>query len=385
MPKNGFRIMDSDLHVMEPGDLYQKYMEPEFRSQAPVPISRTQTGGGNIWLINGKEYPPNHSKARSKRRYAGLSEKKANTPEHMAAAERGFDAVATLRGMDIEGVDVAILYRSGGGMLPVAIDDIEPELAMAMARAYNNWLAEFCSEDPQRLKGVAMIPFHDIDMAIAETRRVVNELGFVGITLHPEKVRGRLLYDPEVEPIWAEAEKLDIAVGIHGTSTALSKDDFSRKYFDHPAGGTLTHALSFQVQILTAMGGIIFSGLLERHPNLRVAFLEANCSWLPWWLYRIDDQWEKYGPTEEGDILSMPPSDYFRRNCWVSVDADEHVAWHVVKEIGDDNLVFSTDFPHPDSAFPEATNEFLSLETLSEDSKRKILWDNCARYYKLDV
>lgn len=374
--------MDSDLHVIEPADLFQTYMEPAFRDRAPKPDMIRATGG-NSWLVDGKPMPPKHGTQRYAKSRGGLTHNRSQSPEHMAAQARDFDAVATLRGMDVEGVDIAILYRSLGGMLPVALDDAEPAFAMAMARAYNNWLADFCKEDPQRLKGVAMIPFHDIDMAVDEVRRVVEDLGFVGITLHPEKVAGRLLYDPEMEPIWAKAEHLDIAVGIHGTSTALSKEDFSVKYFDHPAGGTLTHALSFPVQILTAMGGIIYSGLLERHPALRIAFLEANCGWLPWWLYRMDDQWEKFGPTEEGDILSMPPSAYFKRNCFASVDPDEHVVWQVVAEIGNDNLLFSTDFPHPDSAFPHATDEFLGLEKLDDESKRKILWDNCARYYKL--
>lgn len=384
MAKNGFRVMDSDLHVIEPPNLFQDYLEPKWRHRAPT-YERDTTTGIHCWMIDGKPCPPTFPTERSKRRYLGLQAKKANQPEHMAAAARNFDAVATLQGMDLEGVDLAVLYRSGGGMLPQAVDALEPEFAFAMARAYNDWLADFCSADPQRLKGAASIPLHDIDMALEETRRAVNELGFVAIFLHPEKVRGRLLYDPEVEPVWALAEELDVSVGIHGTSQGMSEEDFTLKYFHHPAGGTLTHSLSFQVQVMTAMGGMIFSGILERHPALRVAFLESNCSWLPWWLYRMDDQWEKYGPTEEGDILSMPPSDYFKRNCWVSVDADEHVAWHVVKEIGDDNLVFSTDFPHPDSPFPHATDEFLGLDTLGEETKRKVLWDNCAKYYKLDV
>jgi predicted TIM-barrel fold metal-dependent hydrolase len=362
--------------------MYQRYLETEFRHRAPSYVRENKTGA-NTWMVGDKAYPPKFPSKRSKRRYAGVNAKKAQSPEHMEAAARGFDAVATLRGMDVEGVDLAMLYRSGGGMLAVAVDEFEPDYAFALARAYNNWLADFRSEDPQRLKGVAMVPLHDIEMAIEETRRAVHELGLVGITLHPEKVRDRLLYDPEVEPLWAEVERLDISVGIHGTSTGLSKEDFTLKYFDHPAGGTLTHALSFQVQILTAMGGIIFSGLLERHPNLRIAFLEANCSWLPWWLYRMDDQWEKYGPSEEGDILTMQPSAYFRRNCFVSVDPDEHLAWQVVEEVGNDNLVFSTDFPHADSAFPNATNEFLGLDKLSDETKRKVLWDNCARYYNL--
>jgi predicted TIM-barrel fold metal-dependent hydrolase len=381
MSKNGYAIMDCDLHLLEPADLYEKRLEQEFRNRAPIRCDNNANGLGSIWHVDGRPYP---APARSRRRYAQLWRQKTRSPEHMAAASRQFDAVATLQAMDIEGVDLAALYRSGGGLLPLAIEDIEPEFAIALARAFNNWLADFCSEDPSRLKGVAVIPLKDIDLAVKETRRAVEELGFVGITLYPEKVSGRLPYDREVDPLWAEAQALNIAVGIHGSSTGLAKHDFSRKFSDHPAGGTLTHALSFPVQNLTVMGGMIVSGVFERFPKLRVGYLESNCSWLPWWLYRMDDQWEKYGPAEEGDILSMRPSEYFRRNCYVSLDPDERTVRHVIEEVGDENILFSTDFPHSDSAFPNATNIFLEMTDLSSASKRKILWDNCRRFYGYD-
>ncbi len=384
MNKHSWPIMDCDLHLMEPADLYEKYLEPAYRDRAPTRGDRNATGLGNLWFIDGEPYPALRTPQLS-RRYDELWRKKRRSPEHMAAAKRKFDARATLDAMDIEGINEAALYRSSGGLLPIAVDGLEPDFAIALSRAFNNWLAEFCQEDNHRLKGVAIIPLADIDLAVEETRRAVNELGFVGITLYPEKVRGRFPFDREVDPLWQVAQELNVAVGIHGSSTGLSDQDFSKKYFEHPAGGTLTHAMSFPVQNIAAMGGMILSGVFERFPDLRVGYLEGNCGWLPWWLYRMDDQWEKYGPSEEGSILSMKPSDYFKRNCYISMDPDERGAQQVIEELGDDNLLFSTDFPHSDSAFPHATDEFLSLTGISDESKKKILWDNCRRFYGYDT
>jgi len=136
--------------------------------------------------------------------------------------------------------------------------------------------------------------------------------------------------------------------------------------------------------VIPVVPDFLFCGVLERFPRLRVAFLEGNCSWLPWWLYRMDEMWEKCGRAEEGEILTLEPHEYFLRQCYASVDVDEAPVRHVIEEYGDDNLVFSTDFPHIDGAFPHAVEGFLELD-IPEASKRKILWDNCARFYGVRV
>jgi predicted TIM-barrel fold metal-dependent hydrolase len=151
---------------------------------------------------------------------------------------------------------------------------------------------------------------------------------------------------------------------------------------DHPGYRTLSHASVFPLELMLALGSMVLGGVLERFPNLKVAFLEGNCSWLPWWLYRLDDQWEKFGAGEALQLREKP-STYFLRQCFISIDADEHLAADTLKRLGDDNVVFSTDYPHPDSAFPHAVEELLSLEGISAHSKKKILWDNCARLYGL--
>ena len=126
---------------------------------------------------------------------------------------------------------------------------------------------------------------------------------------------------------------------------------------------------------------MIAGGVLERFPGLRVAFLEANCSWVPYLLWRLDEHYEH---REHRVKISLPkkPSVYFKDQCFVAVEADEHQGVWVTSEIGDDNLVFSTDFPHEDSRFPNALDTFLKLGFRAE-SYKKILWDNCKRLYKI--
>ncbi len=379
MSKGGFRIMDSDLHVIEPGDLFLRYLPPELQDRAPR-LEVNDVSAIDTWVVDGAPFPywgrwPEFFQANQR-----LRDKKGQSEFQLNAFQRGFDPQSTLQAMDMEGVDVAVLYRTTGGLLGMAIDDLGPELAAALCRAYNDWIADYCKAAPDRLKGVGALSLRDIDLAIDEARRAVRELGFVGVTVHCEPVNGRLPYDPEVEPLWSELERLGTSVGFHGTSTAPSREDVTRKYLGHPAGRTLTHALSFPTQMMGMVAGMTLSGVLERHPRLRVAFLEANCSWLPWLLYRLDDQWRKYTDAP----LEKPPSEYFLRQCYISLEADEEMAAEVVRRLGDDMLVISTDYPHPDSAFPEAMNEFLAQD-LPAATKRKVLWDSTARLYGLDV
>jgi predicted TIM-barrel fold metal-dependent hydrolase len=132
---------------------------------------------------------------------------------------------------------------------------------------------------------------------------------------------------------------------------------------------------------MLAMARFVCAGVLARHPKLRVAFLEANCSWAPWLLWRMDEHYEL-----EGDIympeLTMPPSEYFKRQCYVSVEPDESPVRHMIEDFGADQLVFSTDYPHGDSRYPDAVSSFLELP-LSDEVKRKILWENCANFYSV--
>jgi predicted TIM-barrel fold metal-dependent hydrolase len=292
------------------------------------------------------------------------------------AIERGYDAVSQLQGMDTEGIDVAVLFPTRG-LYALASNEIEPDFAAAIARGYNDWLADFCSEDPSRLLGAAMVTPHNVEAAFAETRRMVEEHGFKAIFMRPNPVGGRNWHDSYYDPLWAEADRLSIAVGFHeGGEVDLPQpgQHFPTTMLRH----TCTHPMAMMLALVDVVGG----GVLERFPNMRVAFLEGNCSWAPFLLWRLDEHYEWRQEWDAKD-LKMKPSDYFKRQCFLSIECDEEPARYAVESLGEAYFVVSTDYPHADSKYPESADRFLELE-LSESAQRHIMWDNCARLYNID-
>jgi uncharacterized protein len=161
------------------------------------------------------------------------------------------------------------------------------------------------------------------------------------------------------------------------------KDDAGARYVGHANFHPIAHAIRNPVELMGAIASLTTGGVLERHPTLRAAFLEGTAGWLYWWLWRLDDQWEKFGPGCEHQ-LSMLPSEYFKRQCYIALDVDEEPAVDVVRKLGAEYFVVSSDYPHSDGAFPEAMQQFFSLP-LGDEARRKILWDNCARLYAIET
>ena len=373
--KSGFKVLDCDLHVIEPPDLWLRYISPEFKERAPRDIPEWWQSGmvgpdGELWgrkstAVEGIQ------RAHTGRSFAGYSERVK------PYREAGWSSEAQIAAMDDEGIDVAVLYPTNG-LFALSMPVMEPRLAAAIARAYNNWLYDFCQADPDRLIGAGMISLFDIEDAVSETRRCVKELGFRGVFLRPNEANGRNWYDPYYEPLWAILEELDIPVGFHegsGASVRQVGEQFGNNYM-------LLHTFCFPVELMLAAASLCAGGVLQRHPNLRVAFLEGNCSWLPFLLWRMDEQWERLGDVFAPE-MKMAPSEYYKRQCFASAEADEEPVKYVVDYMGNDRLIFSTDFPHSDSKFPHAVERMLELP-LTDLDKRKILWDNCADYYRIN-
>jgi predicted TIM-barrel fold metal-dependent hydrolase len=382
MAKAGFRIMDSDIHVLEPHDLWVRYMEPAFRDRAPrfAPIEGSAYEG---WQFDGKVFPAFFDRP-DRLRLARVRKDKARV-RHLAAGRYrdpaedlpGGDPNAMLQAMDREGIDVSIVFRTMASHL-IAVDGLDPALAAAVCRGFNNWLGDFCDKDRARLKPAALVPLHDPRLAVEEARRAVRDLGAVAVILSNHPVNGRPWYDRHWDPLWAEAERLGVAITFHGIQMAY-QEHIGRRFMDNFA---LAHAAGHPIELMLAMGSLLTGGVFARFPGLRAAFLEGSCSWVPWWLWVLDERVEKFGDDERFP-LTMPPSEYFRRHCWVSVEPDEALAAQTIATLGDDNIVISSDWPHDDSAYPHAVDEFLAVDGVSPESKRKILWDNCARLYSL--
>src|SRR5215475_11998335 len=320
MAHDGLKVLDSDMHCMEPADLWERYIESAYKPFAPRGL---QEFIADLRIVIDGKTMPRHSSLRPRSAAGGDDPFQKRRERFRGAAERGWDGGTQLEAMDTEGIDVAVVYPSRG-LFAQAIDDLDPAFAAAIARAYNNWLHDYCAPNRDRLLGAAMISPHDIRDAVDESRRAVEELGFRAVFVRPNPVKGRNWHEPYFEPLWEE---------------------------------------------------------LARHPELRVAFLEGNCGWVPFLLWRLDEHYEVTFRRPDSK-LTMKPSEYFRRQCFVSVEADEDFVKQVIEAIGDETIVFSTDWPHGDSKYPDAVRSFMKLD-ISEESKRKILWDNCARYYSV--
>ena len=369
MAKNGFRVFDSDMHIMEPPDLWQRYIAPEFRSIAPIGIT-----SDNVRDLRTVFPTLDRTDPRLSRRPLHGHNYERNQALYQDHAARGWTGEVQLEAMDVEGLDVAVMFPSRG-LSALTHKNLESRFAAAIARAYNDWLYDFCQADPRRMLGAGMISVYDIHDAIEETHRVVEDLGFKAVFLRSNVVNDKIWHDSYYDPLWDTLEQLDLPLGFHEATGSRTRQ--TADWFDPNLGLRRIYSQPFEQML--GMGSVLSGGVLQRHPKLHVAFLEANCSWLPWLLWRMDESYEL-----EADMympwLSTEPSTLFKRQCIASVEPDETPARYTIDFMGSDNLVYSTDYPHGDSRYPHATESFLQLP-LSDEDKRRILWDNCARFY----
>jgi len=369
MAKRGFNIIDSDMHIMEPADLWPRYIDPEYRDVAPRGMSSASVRDLRTY------FPGREPQVRPLNVTRGRNFEQGQDIFH-DHAERGWTADCQLEAMDVEGIDVAVLYPTRGLSI-LTLPNVEPPFAAAIARAYNDWMFDFCRTDPARLLGAGMLSVHDVNEAVQEAERAAKELGFRAVFLRSNIVNGRTWHDPYYEPLWTTLERLNLPLGFHEATGSRSRQ--TADWYDPNFGIKRVYAQPFEQML--GLGSLLCGGVLERHLDLKVAILEANCSWLPWLLWRMDEGYEREGDVFMSD-LKMPPSAYFKRQCVVSIEPDETPAMGMMEEYGG-YMVFSTDYPHTDSKYPAAVEGFLDLP-IAEEAKRKILWDNCARFYSVD-
>lgn len=378
MALNGFKIMDSDMHVQEPADLWTKHIESKYREQAPIGTNNYL--GDQDLIHEGRVI----SRFRVQAPYQGgmtdwFTDHYGRRKTYEDFDQRGWDGRCQLEAMDAEGIDVGVLYPTRG-LFAHAKEYDDDGFAAAISRAYNNWLAGLCAADPKRMYGAAMLPAQSILAAVEEVRRAREELGFIAVFLRPNPVRGRNWHNPCYDPLWAACEKYDMAVGFHeGTPCELPVAMGERFQGIHADLWMTEHVAAHPIEQMYACLSMIQGGVCERFPRLRVAFLEGNCSWVPFWLWRMDEHWEARQHVVKNRV-PLPPSDYFKRQCFVGIEADETPGKYAIDWGAGNNIVFSTDFPHPDSKFPNSVRTLVG-QPLAEEAKRKILWENCARLY----
>jgi predicted TIM-barrel fold metal-dependent hydrolase len=343
--RDGLRVFDADAHVIEQPGLFGDAAPP---------------GTGVIDLPPTTPMVP------------------CGDPEVLADfLADGCSAPAYLRCMDAEGIDAVVLYPSIGLFVPF-LPSLSAQESATACRAYNEWIAEYRDTDPDRLTGIALVPTADLTLAAAEAEHAAD-LGLPGVMVRPNPLYGRDLGDAEYDPFYARLEERGLLLAVH-EGLGVMGPTIGRERSETFA---LRHAMSHPMEQMAAMGSLMLLGALERHPTLRVAFLESGTGWLPYWLGRLDGHAEWMAATETAG-LSLTPSEYFARQCVICTDPDDPLAAWVVSHVGADHVMWASDFPHPDALYPNAVTTFLAEAAehdLRGDALATVLWETPTRIY----
>jgi uncharacterized protein len=390
MARGGYRIFDADTHIIEPVEPIEEYLAAADRArlaaQGPL-VGRGPAKAGMSRYLIGKR-PKLDRRLGSRERVtppsgAARGAKDGGTPWDVRwqgppfPSDRvSFDPHARVKDMDLEGVDVNMVLPSGGVPAFCGLDDVA--LEQAMYRAYHRFVADYCGPYPDRLTSLVLVSARDAPASVAEIRRCGEEAWPVGIfPICPPELS---LDDPDWEPIWAAAQDYDLTVVIHSFTMTVpyppgTWDTWDNVFIQRAAG----HVWNAQRN----MAALIGAGVLDRHPQLRLTSLECGHGWLAFWASRLDELAEM--ARHALPPLARKPSEYIRGPQYfqsIQLHEGELSLRQALEALGEDTLMFATDYPHSESWFPKSVEVVLGWTSIGETAKRKLLWDNAAHCYR---
>lgn len=336
--REAVKVLDSDAHARDLDEDIRPYLVEPYRSQRapflPREIYDRNLGGT-------------------------LGQSGAKQEERLAA-------------MDKQEIDVAVMYPTSGLGIGRAR---EPNYNAALCRAYNDFIADYCKTSP-RLKAVANLPVNNPAAAAKELNRAVTQLGLCGGMLAAQ-AHNKNLGSPEFYPLYEEAQRLNTPVAVH----AFGGDEAGTEIFDQ---FICLHTTGHPFPVLRQLTGMIFGGIPEKFPKLKIGYLEIGCGWIPYWMERMDEEWEKRGHVE-APLCKKKPSEYLTGgNIYYGCEPEEKMMGYIVNEIGSKTLMYASDYPHWDMSWPESGVIIWRREDLSTEAKKDILENNAKRFYDLN-
>jgi predicted TIM-barrel fold metal-dependent hydrolase len=369
-------VIDCDSHVMEPPDLWEKYLEPKFRDRA-IRIAKDPADGFEVLMVDNQPL--------LKGVLAGLGGANQPRQELFVPGRLGYldgcppasylpaDRIKLL---DEWGVNAGVLFPTVG----ILWDVEDNALAAAYVRAYNNWINDFANSAQSRVIPIAHIALQDVDAALLELRRCLK-LGFKGIFLAPENVGGRRFSHPDFDPIWRECEDAGIPACLHVIVRFNRPPGIMGQFYQPGEFRTVFgFALGGFAQVVPAAMTMVADGLFDRFPRLKVMCVEAGCGWAPYIMDRMDQKYELLGWTYP---TKLKPSEYFRRNIWVVAEPEERTIGAVMDLLGEDRVLWGSDFPHVDSNLEAPRLIRNSIASLSAARQRKLLGENARAVFSL--
>ena len=368
-----YPIISGDSHFVEPPNMWQERIEPRFRDRAPR--SAPGKNGGHYFVC--EDIPPEYVWVTS---WFAAGKKSEDLPAHFklgweAAPASLEDPAARLREQDRDGVAAEILYSTGGIYL-FAVKD--RELVMACARAFNDWAADYTSHAPKRLLGVGIVILDDVETAIREVERFAKK-GLRGVMIPTTPLESQPYSLPEYDPFWAAVQDHGMVISMHAAASRAGailsqKTEAIRRY------------LGIANAIQNSLADVIIGGVFDRFPKLRIVSVEHDIAWFPHFIHRLDHGYERFRSLQ-GISLKKKPSDYLRENVGATFQWEEGEGSieFVRRSLGADAMLWSSDYPHNDSTWPNSKGVIAKLEAqLAPADLRKVLNQNVARLYGLN-
>jgi len=377
-----YSIIDVDTHVSEAADLWTSRVPEHWRDA--VPRVGTDKRGIEYWYLGERPLAKVGLAAT-----AGVGSMKS-PPRGFADMHPGaWDARARLAYMDETGIWAMVLYPNVGGFGNQAFLQLgDPELMLTCVQVYNDWQTEWASADPRRLLPITSLPFWDVAAAVSEVRRCAA-LGHKGIlfTGEPHAFGQPVLGDPHWNPLWEVACELDLPISFHIGSGNMEGGLNRDKLRLYGKMATFTElSVEFFMRNGIQLTDLLMSGVLARYPAIKFVSVESGIGWIPFLLEALDYQFEGNQVSSERADLDRLPSEYFARNVYGCYWFEQVAPRRLIDKVGVDNILFETDFPHPTSLFGAEVHARIAngLGECDADTRRKILWDNAARLYKIE-
>jgi len=374
-----YDVISADGHVdliWLPTDLFTSNASAAMKDRMPYVTDGEKgpkwvsKGGGEFGLVNGmgsagREYVPGQIYRSDRMAETGLFE------DGKKGIRRLTDQDLRVKDQDRDGVRGEVLY----GILGASTRLGDPEAATEMMSIYNAWLADFCDAQPGRFAGIACVPNHDVPAAVAEIERVASRGGARGLEI-ANSLDMLPLYHPDWNPLWAAAAAAKLPVHVH--TIGQRKADTTGFAPMQQRQAFAVQITSFQMGMSRVLMEVIFGGVLETYPDVKLVIGESGIGWIPYVLEHMDFEWEE----QFKDLtLKMKPSDYWHRQCKATYQSD-NVGLRLLDVLGEENVMWGSDFPHPDGVWPDS-QDFLEREVghLPEATRRKVICENAANLY----
>ncbi|HZN20075.1 MAG TPA: amidohydrolase family protein [Micromonosporaceae bacterium] len=357
------KVVDADAHVAARSDEGVELINTALTTWPD--LFRRRTDGVPGIMIEGRPYPQVEGPGAGCPPGHGLLKVDGIDPLHL-------DGV--LADASRDGIEDMVLFP-GLGHFALSIED--RSASVGLARLYNEWLAAFCARSGGRLHGVGVLPVDFPDDAVAVVVQA-RELGLVAGLVPPAPRTGNL-DSSRFDPVYRAAVKADLPLVVHGGPGI----HLAKVGYDRFTNYVQVHSVSFPFEQMLAMTSLVSGGVFERHPQLRVALMEAGVGWVPYFVERLTEHYELRGSWVP-DGWQRPPVEYLRRgNLFVSCEPEESLLPAVVEHLGADFIMFASDYPHWDSAWPNSTKQLRTRTDLSDLDREKILAGNARRFYRL--